>query len=275
MKHLDTDQRAREYLEAYNAQLRSRLIIRDTTTAIVQMVGPVRRKSGGGGRGVITYTDLDGLYGTALDEFIAEQRDYFAERQQWVEWKYHDYDLPVDLPDRLRKAGFISEAAATIVIGETADHVIADRLPQGVTVRGISAPEDLERVRAMQETVWGTQFAWLPGSLALELDSPTDPVTVLAAEVEDELVCAAWIRFHKGTEFASLWGGSTLPAWRGKGIYRAIVVRRAQLALAKGYKYLQFACSDDSRSILRRMGMPWVALTVPYVWKPNGETANL
>jgi hypothetical protein len=32
------------------------------------------------------------------------------------------------------------------------------------------------------------------------------------------VVCAAWVRFHAGTGFATLWGGPTLPAWRGRGL---------------------------------------------------------
>jgi hypothetical protein len=45
-------------------------------------------------------------------------------------------------------------------------------------------------------------------------------------------------RGERGTEFATLWGGGTLPAWRSRGIYRAIVAYRANLALRRGFRYL-------------------------------------
>lgn len=41
------------------------------------------------------------------------------------------------------------------------------------------------------------------------------------------MVSAAWLVIIPGTEFAALWGGSTLAEWRRKGIYRALVARRA------------------------------------------------
>jgi hypothetical protein len=43
-------------------------------------------------------------------------------------------------------------------------------------------------------------------------------------------------------------------AWRGCGICRALVARRAQLVCARGVRYLQVDASDDSKSILLRIG---------------------
>jgi len=77
-----------------------------------------------------------------------------------------------------------------------------------------------------------------------------------------------WVRYAKGTEFASLWGGSTLPSWRRRGIYRALVAARARLAVASGYRYLQVDASDNSRPILERLGFVGLTVTVPYVFRP-------
>jgi GNAT superfamily N-acetyltransferase len=71
-----------------------------------------------------------------------------------------------------------------------------------------------------------------------------------------------------GTEFAGLWGGSTRAQWRGRGIYRALVARRAQLAAERGVRYLQVDASSDSRPILERLGFLAVTTTTPYVWTP-------
>jgi GNAT superfamily N-acetyltransferase len=84
----------------------------------------------------------------------------------------------------------------------------------------------------------------------------------------DAVVSAGWIRYVPGTEFATLWGGSTLPAWRGKGIYRALVAYRAHLAVRRGYPLLQVDPSDDSRPILERNGFIAIATTTPYVFQP-------
>ena len=47
-------------------------------------------------------------------------------------------------------------------------------------------------------------------------------------------ISAGRVEFHHGTDFASLWGGGTLPAWRGRGVFRSLVAHRAALAAARG-----------------------------------------
>lgn len=70
--------------------------------------------------------------------------------------------------------------------------------------------------------------------------------------------------------FAGLWGGSTLPAWRGRGIYKALVATRAQVANASGVRYLQVDASADSDPILRRSGFRAITTTT-FVWTPPGD----
>ena len=262
------DSLAKSLLAAYDAEIRTRLSVHNPERETVEKVGPVVRKTTTGGRGFITYRDLGDLGGSELDTFIAAQRDHFTALGLSVEWKYHSYDSPADLPDRLTAAGFVPEAAETLALGEAIDLAVASRLPDSVTLRELSAAADLERVRLLEEAVWGFDHSWLPEALAAEIGSTTDPVVVIGAEHGEDLVCAAWVRMHTGTQFASLWGGSTMPEWRGKGIYRATVARRAQLSLARGFDKLQVDSSPDSAPILTRLGMTAVAKTIPYVWNP-------
>ena len=91
---------------------------------------------------------------------------------------------------------------------------------------------------------------------------------VFVAEAGDLTVSAGWVRFPSETEFVTLWGGATLPAWRGRGIYRALVARRAKLAAERGRRYIEVDASDDSRPILERLGFVPVTTTTPYVWSP-------
>ncbi|MFJ4437475.1 acetyltransferase [Streptomyces sp. NPDC088923] len=79
---------------------------------------------------------------------------------------------------------------------------------------------------------------------------------------------AARIEFVPGTDFAGLWGGSTLAAWRGRGLYRATVAARARTAAARGVRYLQVDASADSAPILRRLGFLELTTTTPYIWTP-------
>ncbi|HVR12446.1 MAG TPA: GNAT family N-acetyltransferase [Gaiellaceae bacterium] len=104
----------------------------------------------------------------------------------------------------------------------------------------------------------------------LEGEQTADPesLAIAVAETADGIVCAGWVRFVRGTDFASLWGGSTLPSWRRRGIYRALVAYRANLAVTRGFRYLQVDASDDSRPILERLGFAPVTTTTPYIWSP-------
>jgi GNAT superfamily N-acetyltransferase len=91
---------------------------------------------------------------------------------------------------------------------------------------------------------------------------------MVVAVADGEPVCAARMEFCPGTGFAGLWGGGTLPAWRGKGIYRALVAHRAREAAAAGYQYLQVDASDLSRPILERLGFAVLSTTTPYLLTP-------
>jgi len=97
---------------------------------------------------------------------------------------------------------------------------------------------------------------------------------MVVAMAGDQPVSAARIEFIPGTDFAGLWGGGTVPAWRGKGIFRALVAYRAGLAAAAGYRYLQVDALPTSRPILERLGFQVVARTTPYVFTPAGARVS-
>ncbi len=69
-----------------------------------------------------------------------------------------------------------------------------------------------------------------------------------------------------GTDFAGIWGGATLPAWRGRGIYRALTAARARSALARARRLIHSDSTEFSRPILERSGLVKVSTTTPYEW---------
>jgi len=111
------------------------------------------------------------------------------------------------------------------------------------------APDDLDALIARQRDIFAArgepvEWKWhshdlpsdLPDRLLAAGFLPDDRETVVVGLAEPLTVDPAtgWVRYAKGTEFASLWGGSTLPSWRRRGIYRALVAARARLAVASG-----------------------------------------
>ena len=121
----------------------------------------------------------------------------------------------------------------------------------------------------MESEVWDDDFSWVTQDLQSRVQAAPDEIVVLVAEVDGQVISAAWLVFKPGTDIAGLWGGSTLRAWRRRGIYRALVARRAQLACARGVRYLQVDASDDSRPILLKLGFQAVTTSTPYVWTPS------
>jgi hypothetical protein len=257
-------------LAAYDAQLRARVPERLPAGETVERDGPLVRFSGSPGQGFVLYRDLGGIEGPALDELIARQVAVFAGRGERFEWKHHGHDLPQDLPDRLRAAGFVPEATETIVIAPVAAIAGDPELPPGVALREVTTRADFEWIATLEQAVWGDedQHGWLVDMLESERAVDPEALTIVVAEAGRTVVCAAWVRFAHGTEFATLWGGATLPEWRRRGIYRATVAYRANLAAARGFRYLETDASDDSRPILERLGFTAVTKTTPFIWSP-------
>jgi GNAT superfamily N-acetyltransferase len=256
--------------EMYDAQLRAHIPDPLPKGTTVEHDGPLVRITGLDPGGFLTYRDLGGLAGVELDALIARQRDLFAARGQEVEWKLHGHDRPADLGARLVAHDFQPQERETVLIGPIAP-IAAERAepPPGVRVREVTARADLEQIGRMEEAVWREDRSWLVDGLQGELAADPTALTIVVAEAGDEVVSAGWIRYVAGTAFATLWGGSTLPQWRRRGIYRALVAYRARLAEQRGFTLLQVDASDDSRPVLERLGLVAVTTTTPYVFTPG------
>ncbi|MBA3468140.1 MAG: GNAT family N-acetyltransferase, partial [Herpetosiphonaceae bacterium] len=103
-------------------------------------------------------------------------------------------------------------------------------------------------------------------TLATQLRDQPDYASVYVAYVDDRPVCSAWINFPENTPFASLWGGSTLAEYRGRGIYTAMLAVRAQEAVARGYRYLTIDASPMSRPIVAKHGFALLSISHPCEW---------
>ncbi|MFV2100504.1 GNAT family N-acetyltransferase [Micromonospora sp. LOL_024] len=254
---------------AYDAQLRPDLPRPLPDGVAVESDGPLFRVLGLDQRGMVTYRDLDGVSGVDLDELIARQVAVFRERGEPVEWKLHGHDEPADLPQRLGAAGFVPEDQETVVVGPVAP--VASGLPvvpEGVRLREVTTRPDLDLIAELKTQVWGRDLSELADGLEREIAAGPQSITVVVAEADATMVSAGWVRYPVDSTFATLWGGSTLPRWRRRGIYRALVAYRARLAGQRGRTFLQVDASDESRPVLGRLGLVPVTTTTPYVYTP-------
>jgi GNAT superfamily N-acetyltransferase len=219
----------------------------------------------------ITWSRLDA---SNADAVIAAQVEFFRSRRQQVEWKLYDYDQPADLGRRLQAAGFVPDDTEALMVAEAAAVTAEVPLPDGVTVRQVTGEAGLSQIFDLHERVFGRDQPRLRTSLLARLDDSPASVEMVIAFAGDEPVCAARVEYPPGCEFAGLWGGGTLPEWRGKGLYRATVACRARLALARGYRYVQVDALPTSAPILARLGFSELARTTPYIWDPDEQGAG-
>ena len=222
----------------------------------------IRCISGEDGWNGITWSDLDD--GNA-DAVIAAQVSRFAELSHKWEWKLYSHDRPADLPDRLLAAGFTRDPEEALLVAEIAAVTLEARPPADVELRAVVDEPDVDALVSVHDEVFGEDHAALGRALLGALTRRPSPVAAVVAVAGQTPIAAGRVEFHAGTDFASLWGGGTVPAWRGRGVFRSLVAHRAAVARAQGFRYLQVDASAESQPILQRLGFTELAITTPFV----------
>ncbi|MFE9853009.1 GNAT family N-acetyltransferase [Streptomyces sp. NPDC005576] len=238
----------------------------------VERDGPVVRQSGGP-------DDWNGVVWSSptLDEesagaaVAAQVAHYEAQRVARgvtsFEWKLYSHDRPASLADRLRAAGFAPEPPETLMVAAVEDVPADAGPPPGVELREVHDEAGVRLMTEAHEAAFGRDASSLRDHMLARLAAAPEEFFGLVAVAAGLPVSAARMELCAGTGFAGLWGGGTHPAWRGRGIYRALVAHRARTAAARGYRYLQVDASADSAPILARLGFAALATTTPYVYR--------
>ncbi|WP_405621091.1 GNAT family N-acetyltransferase [Streptomyces sp. NBC_01511] len=224
--------------------------------------------SDGGWNGVL-WSDLDA---ESADAAIAAQIRHFTSLGREFEWKVYSHDAPHDLAPRLAAAGFTPEPPETLMVAEAAGLPTDVALPEGVRLVAVTDAAGVELMAEVHAQAFGTDATHTRERLLAQLAAAPGSVAAGVAMAGDVPVSAARMELPTGTEFAGLWGGGTVPAWRGRGLYRALVAFRTRLAAERGYRYLQVDASSQSRPILRRLGFEELSTTTPYVYTPRASS---
>ena len=218
----------------------------------------------------VIYSDLTP---ESADAAIQAQLTYFqANGGYGFEWKTYAHDTPSDLAQRLLAHGLEADEQEALLVMDLQNCPEIFLQPVTADVRRATESHQFKEIATLQAQVWGGDFGWLETQLAENLAIQPDYWSIYIAYVNNEPACAAWTSFPKGSQFAGLWGGSTLERFRGMGLYTAVVATRAQEAIKRGYGYLMVDASDMSRPILQKRGFQLLTHTTPYTWKnPNYE----
>ncbi len=195
-----------------------------------------------------------------------------ADKDRAIEWKVYGHDLPADLGTRLAAAGFEPDEPETLVIFDLGAELREEpdtgtAYPEGVEIRQVSDDAGFVDFLVAGAAAFGRGVDEQMRRIGRELKARlADPALALyVAYADGRAVASARAEFPRDRSFAGLWGGGTVPEYRGRGIYRALVHARAHEARRRGYRYLRVDARETSRPILERLG--FVALTPIIEWR--------
>lgn len=252
----------KEILAHYDQDERQNAAVPGMRTEVDGPVVRLMTESEEEGMDFVIYSALDE---ENADREIARQVDTFSQSGRAFEWKTFEHDRPGNLMERLSTFGFEAGEAEALCVLELAEAPPRLLAPQTADVRRLTDPADLETVRRLLAAVWDDEFAWFVPRMESYMEG--DYAAIYTAYVAGEPASAAWSFFPPGSRFASLYGGSTLPRYRGRGLYTALVAARVQEAIRRGYQFLTIDAGDMSQPIVERQGFRLMTNTTPYIMK--------
>ncbi len=257
---------AREFLLAYDRQLRTDA---ETPGATAETrLGPLRLVTFAGGRGFVTYPAPRGDEVESTARLVRPAVDHYRGIPEItrVEWKTRGHDRLAGLHEALTDNAFQPDAPESIMIGRARSLDVHVSLPEGVTLRKVKEEADVRAMTTMEDLAFGSELSDVMTDALVRRLALNDGMELWVAEADGQVVAAGRLEPVRGTDFAGIWGGATLQAWRGRGIYRALTAARARSALAQGKTLIHSDSNEYSRPILERAGLAKVSTTTPYHW---------
>jgi GNAT superfamily N-acetyltransferase len=194
-------------------------------------------------------------------EAVAKQAAYFRSRGEGLIWRVYEHDQPAGLGDCLAEEGLEPEAPGTLMIFDLANQLTAPIGPE-VEIRRVTAMEDLQGFMEASGAAFGEEESWRLDAYSSRLSDPD--LGLYVALVSGKAVASA--RLEMGSpNFGLLFGGGVSPAYRRRGLYRALVAERAKEARRRGCRYLGSDARETSRPILQNLGFICAASETTWV----------
>lgn len=173
-----------------------------------------------------------------IDDALARLRACSGHR----EWKLYGHDAGW-LAGRLLAAGLVPEQEEAVLVAHAASIASPD----------VEVVADADAYADLAAQVFGARY-----------EVPSDAVAVVVL-IDGVAVSGGRVDLETGKDFAGLFGGCTVPAFRRRGLYRATVAERARIARERGYRWLFVDALPTSRPILERLGFEPLTTTTPYI----------
>ncbi len=242
-------------------------LIKEVESGVVRFTGPPERHSS-------SFVLYSRLTDKNVDDVIRAQIAHYRRFGLSFEWKVYDHDTPPDLRARLISQGFKPQERDAIMVLNVREASPVILQPVEMDVRRLTEPAQVGILIALLEEVWQTDFSGL--GMLLEEDLWKRPAfsSMYVAYVDEVPACAGWVQFHENSQFASLWGGTTLPQYRNRGLYTAVMATRVQEAIQRGYSFLTIDATNMSRRIAEKYGFQLLTYAHACMWYPEQPGAR-
>ena len=208
------------------------------------------------------------LTSDSADAVIREQIAHYRALGTKFEWCAYSHDRPPDLLDRLKRHGFtIGPTEAVVVLDLAEAPPWLDELP-ACEIVPVQTPRHVRLFREAAGEIFDKDYGTTAGQLQRAIDAGSRQHVAYLAMVDGVAAGVGRLYTHPDSAFGGLFGGGTRAAFRGRGLYRALVAARGRDARAAGARYLIVDALPTSHPILQRLGFVHVADTWPCTWTP-------
>jgi GNAT superfamily N-acetyltransferase len=215
-----------------------------------------------------------GWSGIAFSRFSAAEADAVIDQEieHWnslnrsFEWKVYSHDEPSDLIVKLPQRGFSigKEEALMILDVDEVPETLSANPSIAIEVKWVSDESRIADVFSVEKAIWNrTRLSH--EQLAFDLTDSLEREVTFVAYHDEKPVGFARVTTSPDSAFAGLWGGGVLQDFRGKGVYRALLSARIDIARNR-VRFLRVDALPTSRPILERYGFINVAKTWPCDW---------
>ncbi len=218
------------------------------------------------GSGLVIYSNLSSA---DADQVIREQVDHFERQGRDLSWIVYAHDEPADLKERLLANGFEAEEPEAVLVLDVSHAPKPLLQPVQHDVRRIEHTDRLDDVITIHQRVWGESFDTWRARLAERLVEAPDSLCLYVAYVDGTPASTAQVSFYAQRPFASLVRAATLPVYRGRGLFSALVATLIQETRQRDVRFLDTEANAMSRPILERLGFQLLTWVHPCTWQAN------
>lgn len=236
-------------------------LMKEVTGGVVRFSGPAEHEHG-------NFVLFGRFAERHSDEVIEEQIAHYARLGRPFEWRVCTHDVPPDMRERLMGHGFKPRQRDAVMVLNVRTAPAALLQPVEADVRRVTERSRLRALTRLLATEYGADFSGLEKLLAEDMAERPTYSSVYLAYAGGQPVGAAWIQFPPNSQFATLWGGTVATAYRGRGLYQALLAARLQESIHRGCGLLTVEATKQTRPLAEKFGFTLLTYAHSCYWSP-------